>query len=79
MVVARRAFLEAQPEFVKAILQAHVDAAVQFNAEQPDTAKKIVNAEIERITSKDLPPGVVDSAFRNTHITTDPLPATIQA
>jgi NitT/TauT family transport system substrate-binding protein len=78
VVVARRAFLEAHPDLVKAILQAHVDA-VQFIAEQPDDAKKIVNAEIERITSKGLPPAVVDSAFRNTDITTDPLPQTIQA
>jgi NitT/TauT family transport system substrate-binding protein len=78
VVVARRAFLEAHPDLVKAILQAHVDA-VQFIAEQPDDAKKIVNAEIERITSKGLPPAVIDSAFRNTDITTDPLPKTIEA
>jgi NitT/TauT family transport system substrate-binding protein len=78
VVVARRAFLEAHPGLVKKILEAHVDS-VQFIAEQPDTAKKIVNAEIERITSKGLPPAVVDSAFRNTDITTDPLTATIQA
>lgn len=77
VVVARRAFLEKHPELVKAVLQAHVDS-VQFIAEQPDDAKKIVNAEITRITSKGLLPAVVDSAFKNTDITTDPLPATIQ-
>ncbi len=77
VVVARREFLERHPALVKALLQAHVDS-VQFIADDPDGAKRIVNAEIERITSKGLPPAVLDSAFRNTDILTDPLPATIQ-
>ncbi|HEV7735641.1 MAG TPA: ABC transporter substrate-binding protein [Candidatus Binatia bacterium] len=77
VVVARREFLEKHPALVKALLQAHVDS-VQYIADDPDGAKKIVNAEIERITSKGLPPAVLDSAFRNTDILTDPLPATIQ-
>lgn len=77
VVVARREFLEKHPALVKALLQAHVDS-VQYIADEPAEAKKIVNAEIERITSKGLPPAVLDSAFRNTDILTDPLPATIQ-
>lgn len=77
VVVARTAFLEQHPDLVRRVLDAHVDAVDWIN-DNPEEAKRVVNAEVERITSKGLPPDVIDRALRNTDILTDPLPETIQ-
>lgn len=77
VVVARTAFLDAHPELVRRILDAHVESVDWIN-ENPDAVGRTVNSEIERITSKGLPQAVIDRALLNTDILTDPLPATIQ-
>ena len=77
VVVARTAFLDAHPEVVRRMLEAHVESVDWIN-ENPDEAAQIVNAEVERITSKGLPAAVVARALRNTDIVTEPLPETIQ-
>lgn len=77
VVVARKAFLDAHPDVVRAILRAH-EASVRFLQDDPAEAKRIIDAEIQRITSKGIPRPVLDAAFANTEFTSDPLPATIQ-
>jgi NitT/TauT family transport system substrate-binding protein len=77
VVVARTAFLGANPDVVRRVLDAHVESVAWIN-EHPDQAAVLINAEIERATTKGLAPEVVARALRNTDITTEPLPETIQ-
>lgn len=76
VIVARKAFLDQHPELVRAILGAHIDS-VRFVQEQPEEAKRIINQEIQRITSKGLPAHVLDQALAHTDITWEPLPETL--
>ncbi len=76
LVVVRRQFLADHPDLVAKFLQAHVDT-VQYIAAHADETKKIVNGEIERITGKPLPAGVLDKSYTNLDITYDPLAPTL--
>ena len=75
-IIVSKKFLDAHPDLVRAFLEAHVDTVDFINA-NPDEAKQIVNAEIERITTKGLPDDVLTQALTTTDITYDPLPATL--
>lgn len=77
VVVARTPFLREHPDVVRRFLDAHVESVAWIN-ENPERAAALVDAEIERVTTKALPPGIVARALRNTDVTTEPLPETIQ-
>lgn len=76
VVVASGRFLAARPDLVTAFLDAHVDT-VQFIRSRPAEAKRLVNAAITRITTKGLPPPVIDGAFDRLEFTHAPLAETL--
>jgi NitT/TauT family transport system substrate-binding protein len=69
-------FLNEHPDLVTKFLSAHVDT-VEFIKANPEEAKSIVNAEIERITTKPLPREVLDTAYATLEFTYDPLASTL--
>jgi NitT/TauT family transport system substrate-binding protein len=75
-VIVSTPFLQAHPDLVKAWLQAHVEIT-QWANDNPDQAKGLVNAEIERLTGKALPAEVIDGAWSRLRLTYDPLAASL--
>ncbi|MCU0494969.1 MAG: ABC transporter substrate-binding protein [Chloroflexaceae bacterium] len=75
-VIVSTRFLQEHPDLVEKFLTAHVDT-VQFVQQNPAETKTIVNAEIERITTRGLPAEVLDKAWETTEFTFDPLTATL--
>jgi NitT/TauT family transport system substrate-binding protein len=76
-VIVRTEFLKKYPATVKALLEGQVDTD-EWIAKNPDEAKTTVNAEIKRITTKPLAPAVLDRAWKNIDITTDPIAASLK-
>ena len=75
-VVVRTVFLQEHPDLVKKFLQAHVET-VQYILKNPESAKEIVNSQIQQITGKALAKKVLDQAYTNLDITYDPLTSTL--
>jgi NitT/TauT family transport system substrate-binding protein len=71
-VIVSQAFLKKQPDLVKKWLKAHVKITLRINANLKE-AQKLVNNEIERITSKALPDQIISQAFSRFEVTYDPL------
>jgi NitT/TauT family transport system substrate-binding protein len=76
-LIVRTEFLQKYPETVKALLEGQADANDWIN-KSPDEAKSTVNAEIKRITTKPLATAVLDRAWSNIEITTDPVAASLK-
>jgi NitT/TauT family transport system substrate-binding protein len=76
-VIVSTKFLTQHPDLVNKFLQAHVET-VQYIASNPDSAKSLVNSEIKRITSQQLPSQELDQAYNNLNITYDPITASLQ-
>lgn len=72
LVVVSKKFEDAHPDLVSKFLEAHVDT-VQYIKNNLESAKKIVNDQQKRITTKGLSNDVLDQAFKNLDITYDPL------
>jgi NitT/TauT family transport system substrate-binding protein len=75
-VIVSTKFLNDHPDLVQAFLKAHVDTVTYIN-QNPDETKRIVNAEIERITTRGLSQEVLDTAWETMQITYDPLPQSL--
>lgn len=75
-VIVSTTFLANHPGLVKAFLRAHIATVDSINAE-PEASKQLVNAEIERITTRGLPAEVLDTAWQTVEFTYDPLPPTL--
>ncbi len=75
-VIVSARFLTAHPDGIKAFLRAHVET-VQFINANLDEAKKIINEEIERITTRGLPEAVLDKSFETLDITYDPVQSSL--
>lgn len=78
LIAVNREFADQHPDLVKVWLTAHVDLTLWIR-ENPAAAKAIVNSEIARLTGKELPQDVLDSAFERLTVTYDPLPDTLDA
>jgi NitT/TauT family transport system substrate-binding protein len=76
LLVAKK-YLEANPEVVKRILLATVQA-VDYVNENPAEAQAIVNAEIEKFTTKKLGEDLLQAAWDNLTFTVDPVAASLQ-
>jgi NitT/TauT family transport system substrate-binding protein len=72
LIVVSAKFLKDHPDLVKLWLQAHVELTRRINAD-PQSAKKILNAEIGRITSAELPEAVLEDAWSRQVVTYDPI------
>ncbi len=71
-------FLDAHPDVVRRILLANLKA-VDFVTAQPAAAQTIVNAEIEKYTTKQLSPELMSAAWANLEFTVDPVASSLQA
>ena len=70
-------FLDANPEVVKRILLANIQA-VDFVNEHPDEAQQIVNGEIEKWTTKKLSEDLLKTSWANLAFTVDPIASSLQ-
>lgn len=75
-IIVSTAFLRAHPDLVKAFLQAHVEIT-QWEQQNPDQAKQLVNEQIKALTGKALPTEVIDGAWGRMQITYDPISASL--
>jgi NitT/TauT family transport system substrate-binding protein len=71
-VIVNKKFLDKKPDLVKKWIGAHVGLTIWIN-NNLEEAKKIINSEIQKITSKALPDEVIDDAFKRIKITYDPI------
>ena len=65
-------FLREHPDLVKTWIRAHVELTDWINGHLPE-AKKILNQQIQKETTKALSAGVLDDAFGRLQVTYDPL------
>jgi len=65
-------FLREHSDLVKTWIRAHVELTDWINAHQPE-AKKLLNQQIQKETSKALAPAILDEAFGRLQITYDPV------
>ena len=77
-LLASAKFLRQHADIVKAWLGAHVDLTLWIDAHREE-AKKIVNAEIQRLVGKGLRPDVVHEAFSRMEFTHDPIRTSLTA
>jgi NitT/TauT family transport system substrate-binding protein len=63
-IVARRAFLEANPEAVRQVLQAHVQLTRELQ-EDPMSFVTLLDDELKRITGKSLPTAVMQGSLKH--------------
>jgi NitT/TauT family transport system substrate-binding protein len=75
-IIVSTKFLNEHPDLVKAWLKAHVEVT-QWEQQNPDQAKQIVNDEIKRLTGQSLPKAVIDGAWSRLRITYDPISASL--
>jgi NitT/TauT family transport system substrate-binding protein len=76
-LIVRTEFLQKYPQTVKALIEGQVDTN-EWIAANPDEARTTVNAELERITTKPLATAVLDRAWENITITTDPIASSLK-
>ncbi len=75
-VIVSKKFLAEHPDIARRFLRAHVRLTQWING-NPAAAKAQINRQIENITSKELPPSVLDEAFSRCEITYDPVPESL--
>jgi NitT/TauT family transport system substrate-binding protein len=76
LLVVHTKFLQAHPDLVKNWIRAHIELTDWVNA-HPAEAKKLLNEQIQRETSKALPADVLNEAFSRLQPTYDPLHAAL--
>lgn len=77
-LVVATPFLDKHPDVVKKLLEAHVETT-DWIVKNPAEAKTVVNAALEKLTTKKLAPAVIDRAFANLTVTYDPIAASLAA
>lgn len=71
VLVARADYLAGNRDLVRKVLEAHLETTEWINA-HPGKAKKLVNAELAKITRKPMADAVINDAFSRLLITYDP-------
>ncbi|MFE3495387.1 aliphatic sulfonate ABC transporter substrate-binding protein [Streptomyces sp. NPDC059175] len=77
-VIVSRDFLEEHPDVVEAVLRGTVKTNAWIKA-NPDKARASANAALKQLGGKELPPEVIDPAWRSIQVTDDPLASTLRA
>ncbi|MFF3285930.1 aliphatic sulfonate ABC transporter substrate-binding protein [Streptomyces sp. NPDC003023] len=77
-IVVSQKFLDKHPAVVEAVLRGTVKTNRWINAD-PRRAKASANAKLGELTGKQLPPEVIDPAWKSLRFTDDPLAATLEA
>ncbi|MFJ7946292.1 ABC transporter substrate-binding protein [Streptomyces sp. NPDC096354] len=75
-IIVSQKFLSEHPDVVEAVLRGSVDTNAWINA-NPDKAKASANAALKELSGKELPPEVIDPAWKSVQFTDDPLAATL--
>jgi NitT/TauT family transport system substrate-binding protein len=75
-LLVTKKFLDANPEVVKRILLATIQA-VDFVNNEPGPAQQIVNAEIEKFTTKKLGDELLKKSWANLTFTIDPIASSL--
>ena len=72
VVIVSAKTLDERPEVIRRWLQAHVEVTEWIDS-HPDEAKRLVNAEIAKLTGKKLSDDILNDAWSRLHVTYDPL------
>ena len=75
-IIVSTKFLNEHPEVVKAWLTTHVEIT-QWENDNPNQAKAIVNGEIEKLTGKKLSDDVLAQAWSRLRVTWDPISSSL--
>jgi NitT/TauT family transport system substrate-binding protein len=75
-LLASTKFLKQRPDLVKAWLGVQVELTEWINSHK-DAAKRMLNAEIERLVGKGLQAAVLDDAFSRMELTDDPIKSSL--
>lgn len=76
-LVTTKAYLASHPEEVRRLLEAHVEATERLHRRDAEL-NATINAAIERVTGKRLPPDVLSAALARVNFTSQPHPAVMQ-
>jgi NitT/TauT family transport system substrate-binding protein len=76
-IIVSKKFLDGKPKLVKAFLEAHVEATIWIT-QNPDEAKKVVNAQLEKLSGKPLANETINEAFSRLNITYDPVSSSLR-
>jgi len=71
-LIASTTFLRDDPDLVRKWIAAHV-SITQWETAHPDSAKALLNSEIARLTGREIPQEVLDSAWARIDPTWDPV------
>ncbi|RJQ89671.1 ABC transporter substrate-binding protein [Amycolatopsis panacis] len=74
VVVVRSEFLKQHPDTVRALLKGELQA-IDWAKQNPAEAKTVVNNALKELSGSTLSPAVLDRAFSNIELTTDPIGA----
>lgn len=72
-IIARKKFLEEHPDLIEKILEAHATITHELQ-QSPMQFTTIINQELKRLTTKDLPQAVIEGSLKHVAFTTDPSP-----
>jgi NitT/TauT family transport system substrate-binding protein len=75
-LIVKTSFLEEHPDVVEDLIRAHVDTTLWI-ADNAAEARRLVNENIERVTSKALPDAVIDAAWEHIEVTYDPVASSL--
>jgi NitT/TauT family transport system substrate-binding protein len=76
-IIVSKKFLDEKPDAVKAFLEAHVEATIWIQ-QNPEDAKKVVNAQLEKLSGKALANDTLNEAFSRLNMTYDPVSASLR-
>jgi len=76
-IVVRRKFLEEHPVLVQHVLEAHIRLTRELQQDPMSVADEL-NAELKRLTTKDLAPKVMAGSLKHTQFDVDPNPESIR-
>ena len=76
-IIVSTKMLNERPKLVKAFLEAHVDATIWIQ-QNPEDAKKVVNAQLQKLTGKALANETLNEAFSRLNMTYDPVSASLR-
>jgi NitT/TauT family transport system substrate-binding protein len=76
-LIVRTKFLEDHPDVVEDLVRAHVELTHWIN-DNPAEARRLVNENIEKVTTKGLPQEVIDAAWDNLEFTNDPVASSLE-
>ncbi len=76
-ILVSKKFLDAHPEVVQQVLEAHLQSLDYIKA-SPDDAQTLANAQIEKDTQKKLSDKVISASWQNLSFTYDPLASSVQ-